>query len=168
MGETTDRDASTQHNQSLAATIELSLASPMFQELGPDARELLGVVAFFPQGVDENNFDWLFPARSSVFDTFCNLSLTYQSRGFITMLAPPRDYLYPKGPKLSQLLCTTKDRYFSRLSVQVDPDNPGFGEARWIVSEDVNVEHLLDVFTSTDADSDDLWNACAHFIQHLY
>ena len=161
----------TQHDKSLAATVELSLASPMFKELGPDARELLGVVAFFPQGVDENNFDWLFPTisdRTSVFDIFCNLSLTYQSGGFITMLAPLRDYLSPKDPKSSQLLCATKDHYFSRLSVLVHPAEPGFEETRWIVSEDVNVEHLLDVFTSADADSDDVWNACAYFIEHIY
>jgi len=160
----------TQHDKSLAATIELSLASPMFQELGPDARELLGVVAFFPQGVNESNLDWLFPTlsdRMSVFDTFCNLSLTYQSGGFVTMLAPLRDYLSPPNPRLSQLLCATRDRYFSRLSVHINPNKPNFEETRWIMSEDANVEHLLDVFTSPDVDSDDVWNACAVFVDHL-
>ena len=51
----------TVRNESLGAVIELSLASPTFHNLGPIARELLGVVAFFPQGINENNLDWLFP-----------------------------------------------------------------------------------------------------------
>jgi len=71
----------TDYNESLAATIELSLASPTFLELGPDARDLLGVVAFFPQGVNENKLDWLFPTipnRRKAFDKFWGLSLTYR------------------------------------------------------------------------------------------
>ena len=160
----------TEHNKSLAVTIELSLASPMFQRLGPDARGLLGVVAFFPQGVDERNLDWLFPAisnRTTIFDKFCILSLTYRSNGFITMLAPLRDYLCPKDPKASILLSAIKDIYFTRLSVHVDPEEPGFEEARWITSEDVNVEHLLDTFTSADPNSEDIWNGCQSFMHHL-
>ena len=157
----------TDYNESLAATIELSLASPTFRNLGPDARELLGVTAFFPQGIDENNLNWLFPSipnRRDIFDKFCILSLTFRTNGFITMLAPIRDYFCPEDPSSSPLLLATRDRYFTRLSVDVYPDKPGFEEARWIVSEDVNVEHLLNVFTT----SDNAWSACSHFMEHLY
>ena len=161
----------TDHNESLTATIELSLASPTFRKLGPDARELLGVIAFFPQGINTNHLDWLFPTipdRKNVFDKFCVLSLTYRSNDFVTMLAPIRDYLVPQDPKSSPLLCATKGHYFTRLSTDIHPGNPMFGEARWIVSEDVNVEHLLDVFTSIDTTSADVWDACIRFMQHLY
>jgi hypothetical protein len=160
----------TRHKKSLATTIEISLASPMFQEFGPDARALLEVVAFFPQGVDENNAIGCFPPSPTgidILDGFCVLSLTHRSNGFITMLAPLRDYLSPKDPKLSALLCAVKERYFIRMSVDLNPNQPEFGEARWIRSEDVNVEHLLDVFTTIDGDSDDVWDACADFMSHL-
>jgi hypothetical protein len=185
----------TDHNESLAATIELSLASQTFLKLSSSPspspsqtydkvitsaippksayspREVLEVVAFFPQGVNENNLDWLFPTvpdRKNILDKFCLLSLTYRNNGFITMLAPIRDYLSPKDPKSSPLLRATKDRYFSRLSVDVAPGGPGFGEARWIVLEDINVEHLLDVSLSADPYADDISDACIHFMRHLY
>ena len=161
----------TQHNKSLAVTIELSLSSPTFRGLGPDARALLEVVAFFPQGVDEKNFDWLFPTIpdiTSVFDKFCILSLTYRNNGFVTMLAPLRDYVGPKNPQSSPLLCATKERYFLRLSVDLYPDKEGYEETKWITSEDVNVEHLLDVLMSTDTSSPDLWEACIDFMEHIY
>ena len=83
------------------------------------------------------------------------------------MLAPIRDYLSPKNPMSASLLCLAKDRYFSRLSVDVEPGKPGFEEARWITSEDVNVEHLLDVFTTIDGTSGGVWDACANFMKHL-
>ena len=160
----------THHNKSLAATIELSLTSPMFKELGPHARALLEVVAFFPQGINEDNLDWLFPTiaeKDNILDEFCVLSLTHRSNGFVTMLAPLRDHLSPKDPGSSLLLRGTKEFYFRRLSVHTDPEKLGFGEVWWIVLEDVNVEHLLGVFTSIDADSDDVWNACTHFMDNL-
>ena len=159
-----------QHSRSLATAIELSLASSMFRELGPDARELLGAVAFFPQGVNEKNIDWLFPAMSdgpNMLDKFCILSLAYRSDGSITMLAPLRDYLRPQDPTSSPLLNTARERYFAKLSVDIYPGKPGFVESRWITSEDVNVEHLLDVFTSIDGDSQHVWDACFGFLEHL-
>ena len=137
----------------------------------PSARELLEVVAFFPHGINEKNLDWLFPTipdRKNIFDKFCVLSLTHRNNGFITTIAPIRDYLCPRDPKSSPLLCATKDRYFTRLSVGVDPNTPGFKEAEWIKSEDVNVEHLLDVFTSINLNARDVWGVCSHFMEHLY
>jgi len=126
-----------QRNRSLAAAIELSLASPMFQELGPNAHTLLGAVAFFPQDISEENLEWLFPDISdsaNISDKFCILSLTYWSNGFITMLAPLRDYICPKDPTSPPLLCTIKDFYSRRLLVDVYPGKPGYEEARWIAS----------------------------------
>ena len=161
----------TDFNESLAATIELSLASPTFQGLGPEARDLLGVIAFFPQGIDKRNLDWLFPTISDVgntFDKFCVLSLTHRCGSFITMLAPIRDYLCPQDPKSSLFLSITKDHYFNRLLTGVHPNVPNFETTQWIMSEDVNVEHLLDVFTSVDTCSRDVWVACTNFMAHLY
>ena len=161
----------TDHDKSLAATIELSLTSPTFHSLGPNARDLLGVIAFFPQGVDEKNLDWLFPSisnRRNMFDKFHVLSLTHRSSGFVTMLAPIRDYLCPRDPQSSLLLCATMDHYFSRLSAPVEPGVPGFEEAGWIISEDVNAEYLLDVFTSINPDRSGIWIACLGFIKHLH
>ena len=128
------------------------------------------MVAFFPQGVSEGNFGWLFPTISNItniFDNFCILSLTYRSNGFVTMLAPLRDYLSPKDPKSSLLLCVAKEHYLTRMSVTINPNKPNFEETQWIVSEDVNVEHLLDVFTTIDPDSGDIWDGCADFIHHI-
>ena len=159
----------TQHNRSLSATIELSFTSPTFQELGPGVRSLLEVIAFFPQGL--RDADWPLPMASDplkVFDKLCVLSLTYRSDGFVTMLAPMRDYLRPKDPASSSLLAETKERYFARLSGSIIPDQPGFEEARWITTEDVNIEYLLDVFTAIDAGSERVWAACSGFMNRLY
>ena len=94
-----------------------------------------------------------FPMDQTRFDTFYVLSLIYRGNGFITMLAPFRDYLRPKDPTSSLLLGATKELYFSRLSVEVYPEKSDFKESQWITSEDANVERLLDVFTSIDTDS---------------
>jgi len=136
-GNGNDSELHAQHSRGLATTIELSLASPMFRELGPDAQGLLGVVAFSPQGVNEKDIDRLFPTASDglgVFDKFCILSLTYRSNGFVTMLAPLRDYLRPKDPTSSPLLGTTRECYIARLSTDIFPSKPGFEESRWITS----------------------------------
>ena len=160
----------TEHNESFGATIELSLSSPMFVGLGPNARELLEFVAFFPQGINEDNVDWLFPTIpkvATILDKFCMLSLTYRSDGFVTMLVPLRDYLCPQDPLSSPLFCAARDSYFYQLSAKPDSFAPGTKETEWIALEDSNVEHLLNVLTSIDANSGGVWKACANFMDLL-
>ena len=36
------------------------------------------------------------------------------------------------------------------------------------MSEDVNVEHLLNVLTTVDPDGGGIWEACYHIMNHLY
>ena len=105
---------------------------------------------------------------ATILDRFCMLSLTYRSGGFVTMLVPLHDYLCPKDPLSSPLLCTTKESHFVRLSARRDHWYPGTEETEWIMLEDVNVEHLLNVLTSIDPSSDGVWRACAHFTDFLY
>jgi hypothetical protein len=54
------------------------------------------------------------------------------------------------------------------MSADSSPEKPNFGETQWITSEDINIEHLLDVFTTIDGNSDDVWKACANFMTHLH
>ena len=54
------------------------------------------------------------------------------------------------------------------MPVVIDPDMPNFGETQWITSEDVNVEHLLDVFTTIDVNSDGIWRTRINFMIHLH
>ena len=106
----------TDHDKSLSVTIELSLASPTFLSLGPNARDLLEITACFPKGIDTADLDWLFPAvlnRKVIFEKFCVLSFTYKSDGFIKMLAPIQDHLCPRGLKSFPLLCATNDSHSS-------------------------------------------------------
>ena len=169
---------------SLATTIDLSLNSPMFAALGSDARGVIETIAFFPRGVNERKLKWLFPKVSSIrdiIDTFLILSLTHRAGGFVTMLAPLRDHLKPSNPCSAPLLLTTKAQYFARLDLMKEPllDDEGnkqglpsvgarrFSKAQWI-SEDPNVEHLLNIFTSLDPKSEDVWRACHQYLLHVF
>ena len=60
------------------------------------------------------------------------------------MLAPLWNHTCPKNPVLSPLLCDKG----ALLQPVIGPGEPDFEKARRITPEDVNVEHLLDVFTT--------------------
>ena len=75
---------------------------------------------------------------------------------------------FSQGPNGISTALQTKERYFARLSADISPDKPAFEESRWITSDDVNVGHLLDVFTTIDRNSDHIWDACSNFMLYLF
>ena len=150
----------------LSTTIESSLASPTFQSLGPYAHDLLSIVAFFPQGINEKHSTQLIPlipgSRRSILDGFVRLSLTDRRRGFITMLAPIRGYLNSKCLQPSPLLCRTIESYIIKLL-----DDIRFNQKKWILLENLNIQHLLDELICIYPDSNKIWYTCSHFIKYL-
>ena len=67
-----------------------------------------------------------------------------------------------KDPMSSSLLNTNKEYYLIRLMTDYEPDSE---ESQWIRAEDVNIKHLLDVFTSVGVGSESVWNACSGFLR---
>ena len=156
----------THHGQGLTAAIELSLKSPMFTRLGPNARDILGVIAILPQGVNEAELEWIFPTVSSirdVVDTFLILSITHRNRGFVTILAPVREYLVT-GASSHTLFYSTRDQYLTRLRAiahDTKHDRPLLQDIQWLASEQVNIETILALPTRTNPPSVDFQPICS-------
>ena len=117
------------------------LPPPVSIAFGPDARGILESIVLLPQGVDGGNLGWLF-RRSS------------------THLA----YL-PKSTEAScSLRCSPPSVTTSDLSTLVHPSCSPRG--RNTISEDLNVEHLLDVSMSPQAEHGRTWTSCDTFLDH--
>ena len=137
----------------------------MFVALGDDAREVLDIVVFFPQGVEEGKLEWVLPTVAciqDIMDTSRIFSLTRRTGSFVTMLAPLRDVLLPKDLLSAPLLLTPKAQYSARLALIPNTHvccDLGFSETQSVVSDDTSVEPLLNDFTSLDTESEDVLRA---------
>jgi hypothetical protein len=107
-----------------------------------------------------------FPAISEIHDiadTFCVLSPTH----IITMPPPPR--LPPtQGPLFILLPLTTNLQYLARSKLLLDAvirKDTTLYESRWIISEDLNVEHF-DASVSPQAEPGDIWTGRGQFLDH--
>ncbi|KAG1805893.1 hypothetical protein EV424DRAFT_1578187, partial [Suillus variegatus] len=82
--------------QSLSDTMQLSLDSPSIQALGKDGRRTLAIIAFLPQGLNDNLAGDLLPSLQEV-DTICDVlrmqCLVYRQDNFIKVLAPIQHYV---------------------------------------------------------------------------
>ncbi|KAH7922641.1 hypothetical protein BV22DRAFT_642183 [Leucogyrophana mollusca] len=148
--------------QSLSVTIELSLVSSSIKQLGNNARHVMQVAAFLPQGINEKNLEDLFPTipniRSTI-DALCRLSLMYRKAKAYAMLSPIRIHIsntHQARDTLPLDLTHVKDYYYAQL----------VHDGAWIATEDANVERLIahDLYRATAQDMDIVYWACAQFL----
>ncbi|KAH7927082.1 hypothetical protein BV22DRAFT_1127665 [Leucogyrophana mollusca] len=157
--------------RSLSATIELSLTSSSITQLGNDARHVMQVGAFLPQGINENDLKVFFPDIAnirSVVDTLCRLSLMYRKLGAYTMLSPIRMHISGtrQGRDIPSFdLTHVRQHYYTQLEDVTSKDDGG----AWIGTEDANLERLIahDVSRATRKDMAVVCRACFHFIRQL-
>ena len=90
-----------ENNQGLAAAIELVLAAPMIQKLGPTAQRTLEAIAVFPEGMEERRFGRIFSkidGVGEVISMLCKFYLVKRHDGFVRMLSPFRFHFLQQIP----------------------------------------------------------------------
>jgi len=93
------------YHQRLKDTMELSFRSPTIQNLGTAARDVLGAVAAFPEGIGEHRLRNTFAGTTEVgvaVEVLCKFSLIYRQDGFVKMLSPFRLYFLESALTLAQ------------------------------------------------------------------
>ncbi|KAG2124508.1 hypothetical protein BD769DRAFT_873423 [Suillus cothurnatus] len=132
--------------QSLSDTMQLSLSSPSIQDLGEDGRRTLAIIAFLPQGLNEDLAGDLLPLIQQV-DTICDVlrrqSLVYRQDNFIKVLAPIRHYVRDSLPP-PDTTWLQEIRTFYYRTVQCCPNSEARDHhATIIVADHLNIEHVI-------------------------
>ncbi|KAH7918284.1 hypothetical protein BV22DRAFT_1186694 [Leucogyrophana mollusca] len=148
--------------QNLSVTIELSLGSSSIKQLGNDARHVMQIVAFLPQGINEKNLKHAFPGIwdvHSIIDALCRLSLIYRKDEAYTMLSPIRIHIsntHQARDTLPLDLTHVRNHYYAQLN----------DDGAWIATEDANVERLIahDFSHATAEDMASIYQACSRFL----
>ncbi|KAG2079897.1 hypothetical protein BD769DRAFT_1741610, partial [Suillus cothurnatus] len=162
-------DGSKGKPHSLSDTMQLSLSSPSVQDLGKDGLRTLAVIAFLPQGLNEDLASDLLQSLSQVedvCDVLCMQSLICRQDNFLKMLAPIRHYmrdsLPPPDSTCLQEICAFYYRTVTSCSAEQDQ------YADIIISDHLNIEHVVAFKLGCILDdAEETYNACWQFLQCL-
>ncbi|KAG1821451.1 hypothetical protein EV424DRAFT_1556078 [Suillus variegatus] len=130
--------------QSLSDTMQLSLDSPSIQALGEDGRRTLAIIAFLPQGLNDNLAGDLLPSLQEV-DTICDVlrmqSLVYRQDNFIKVLAPIQHYVQDSLPLPDSTRLQEIRTFYYRTVHWCSKEQDG--HANIIISDHFNIEHVV-------------------------
>ncbi|KAG2143018.1 hypothetical protein DEU56DRAFT_910958 [Suillus clintonianus] len=155
--------------QSLSDTMALSLSSPSVLDLGVDGRRALAIIAFLPQGLNEDLASDLLPSLpqvDAICDVLCMQSLVYRQDKFIKMLAPIRHYvqdsLSPPDSTCLQEICA----FYYRSIDCCSEDRDQYADI--IISDHLNIEHVIAFkLAHVPDDIEQIYNACRLFLRCL-
>jgi tetratricopeptide (TPR) repeat protein len=156
--------------QSLSATMQLSLSSPSIQNFGEDGGRTLAIIAFLPQGLNGYLATQLLPSLPRIdiiCDVLCRQSLVYRQGVFIKMLTPIRHYV--QNSSLASLVSTclrdVGDFYYRTVQhCSQERDN----HADIIISDHLNIEHVIALSLTQVSDrTEEIFNMCWLFLQCL-
>ena len=153
-------------DENLTESIELSI-STCVHAYGGDVRRVLGIIAFFPQGLPRGKLESVCPSIEQVraiVDVLKRQSLLLSNNdGFVTMLVPIRLYCTDSLPAPdTTLLEAARNHYYNGVK-------SGPAEAL-LMAEDVNIESLVAYDLQNFSDARGLvraLEACASFLDRL-
>ncbi|KAG0691564.1 hypothetical protein DFH29DRAFT_1017813 [Suillus ampliporus] len=146
-----------------------SLDSPSVQALGEDGRRALAVIAFLPQGLNEDLASDLLPSLlqvDAICDVLCRQSLIYRQDGFIRMLVPIRHFVRDSLPPVDAT-CLPEIRAFYYHTVQQCSDARD-RHADIFISDHLNIEHVVAFDLARIPDGmQETCNICYWFLSRL-
>ncbi|KAG1838153.1 hypothetical protein DFJ58DRAFT_861886 [Suillus subalutaceus] len=155
--------------QSLSDTMQLSLSLPSVQHLGEDGLRVLAIIAFLPQGLNEDLASDLLPSLpqvDAICDVLCMQSLVYRQDKFFKMLAPIRHYVQDslQAPD-STCLQEIRAFYYRTVYSCLEEHNQ---YADTIISDHLNIEHVVAFnLANIPNDAEETYNTCWQFLECL-
>ncbi|KAG1883858.1 hypothetical protein F4604DRAFT_1677564 [Suillus subluteus] len=155
--------------QSLSDTMQLSLSSPSIQNLGKDGCRVLAIIAFLPQGLNEDlTSDLLpsFPQVDTICDALCMQSLVYRQDNFIKVLAPIRHYVRDSLQPPDSACLQEIHAFYSRTVNSCSKERDQYADI--IISDHLNIEHVVAFsLANIPDDAEETYIACWQFLECL-
>ncbi|KAG1840377.1 hypothetical protein DFJ58DRAFT_748763 [Suillus subalutaceus] len=155
--------------QSLSNTMQLSLSLPSVQDLGEDGLRVLAIIAFLPQGLNENLAGDLLPSLpqvNAICDVLCMQSLVYRQDNFLKVLAPIRHYVRDSLQAPDSTSLREIHAFYYRTVASCSKERDQYADI--IISDHVNIEHVI-AFDLADIpdDAEETYKACWQFLERL-
>ncbi|KAG1874952.1 hypothetical protein F4604DRAFT_1680811 [Suillus subluteus] len=155
--------------QSLSDTMQLSLSSPSVQNLGKDGLRAYTIIAFLPQGLNQNLASDLLPSLpqvDAICDVLCMQSLVYHQDNFLKMLAPIRHYVRDSLQAPDPTCLQEIHAFYYRIVYSCSEERDQYADI--VILDHLNIEHMVAFnLANIPDDAEETYNTCWQFLECL-